>query len=298
MIQDPSARRRASFAAADRRRKEAAAKQKAPDLSAEALAKAEERAARAAATAQKRVADATRKAEQRRDRHRKEQMRRDFSRAAEDKKAAEQKQTAAKQEAQKKLDERKAAAYVAERQKAQQADAIAEQRRQTDRLRNQHREETRSLKRNESTALDRHWHAIKRIDGAERRALDEFDVKRASLTGRAVELAKGKDHYDRQRAEIGKRHEADRMKQHRDLEALKERQFKIAQDTRLRQAQERKAIFDKHRDERRDLTKTQEADRPRQIEDRKQAFNKAAELQQTHKQERTQEQARDARLSR
>jgi hypothetical protein len=250
---------------------------------------AQERAARTAATAQKRVADASRKAEQRRDRLRKEQVRRDFNRTAEDKKAAEQKQTAAKQEAQKRADERKAAAWVAQRQKAQAADSLAEERRQTDRLRNQHREENRSLKSNESAALDRHWHAIKRIDGAEQRALDEFDVKRAGLTGRAAELVKGKDHFDRQRAEIGKRHEADRMKQHRDLEALKERQFKIAQETRLRQVQERKAIFDRHRDERRVFARKLEAELPRQIEARKQAFNKAAELEQTHKRDRAQE---------
>jgi hypothetical protein len=123
-------------------------------------------------------------------------------------------------------------------------------------------------------------------------------VKRASLTGRAAELVKGKDHFDRQREAIAKRHEADRMNQHRDLEALKERQFKIAQDTRLRQVQERKAIFDRHRDERRALARKLEAELPRQIEARKQAFNKAAELEQTHKRDRAQERGQDPELNR
>jgi hypothetical protein len=62
--------------------------------------------------------------------------------------------------------------------------------------------------------------------------------------------------------------------------------------------QERKAIFDKHRDERRDPTKTQEADRPRQIEDRRQAFNKAAEIEQTHKRDRAQERGQGPELNR
>ncbi len=286
---DADAKRRASFAVADRRRKEAAMTdgQKAE----------RQKAADAKKVEQQRRADAKkdtdRKAEQKREADRK----------------IEERKTAAKQDLQRRADERRAAAYVAERQKAQAAayvaerqkaqaaDAIAEQRRQTSRIRNHHREETRSLHSNESTALNRHYHAIKRIDGAEQRALHEFDVRRGSLMGRAAELLKGGRHFDREREDIIKRHESDRLKQHRDLEALKERQFTIAQQTRLRQAHERKAIYDRHLDERRDLGKTQESSRPRQIEDRKQAFAKAAEIAQAHKHERAQERGQGRPLS-
>jgi hypothetical protein len=56
------------------------------------------------------------------------------------------------------------------------------------------------------------------------------------------------------------------MTKHRDLEALKDRQFQAAQDTRLRHAHERKATFDTHRNERRELVQAQEKDRPRKIQ--------------------------------
>jgi len=289
MIEDAAARSRSSFAAADRRRKEAALtgeqkaeRQKAAD---------ERKAGQQRAADQKRDAAAKQEAAKK-DEARKAEQKREADRKAEERKAA------ARQEAQKRADERKAAAWVAERQKQQAADALAEQRRQTARLRTQHREENRSLKSNESAALDRHWHAVKRIDAAEERALHEFDVKRGSLPGRAAELLKGRKHFDAQREDIAKRHETERMTKHRDLEALKERQSEIAQATRLRQVHERKAIFDRHRDERRDFARTQEAERPRQIEDRKQAFTKAAEIEQTHKRERAQERAQGPKLSR
>lgn len=260
--------------------------------------KAEQQRLERLAAIRKRIEDNNRRASQRRERDAKERARRDFNRQAEDRKAAEQKQAAAKQEAQRKADERKAAAWVAARQKQQAADAIAEQRRQTSRLRTMHREQTRSMKANEATAIDRHAGACKRIDAAEHRALHEFGVKRRSLTGRATELVKGSAHFEKQRAGIVNRHEAERMKSHRDLEAFKERHFTAAQDMRLRQARERKAIFDKHRDERRDFTRTQEAERPRQIEQRKQAFNKAAEIERSHSQERAKERGQDRALSR
>jgi hypothetical protein len=58
--------------------------------------------------------------------------------------------------------------------------------------------------------------------------------------------------------------------------------------TRQRQVQDRKAIFDKHRDERRDLTKAQEADYDRQLGERLRATGKAAEIEQEQARERGQ----------
>ena len=136
-----------------------------------------------------------------------------------------QRQEQQKQEAQKRADERRAEAHVAAQFKQQQADQIAEHRRQTSRLRTQHREQSTSLKCREGEAVDRHRHDIKTIDDREQQALKEFDVKRRSLTGRAAELVKGKAHFDGRREEMQKKFESDRLHKHRDLEALKERQF-------------------------------------------------------------------------
>jgi hypothetical protein len=82
------------------------------------------------------------------------------------------------------------------------------------------------------------------------------------------------------------------MRRHRDLEALKDRQFTTAQDTRLRQAGERKLIFELHRAERRQIAQAHERDRPRQIEAHQRSFERAAQ-QQAREKERTQEHAQE-----
>ena len=68
-------------------------------------------------------------------------------------------------------------------------------------------EQSSSLKSRDGEAIDRHWHDVKTIDDRERQALKEFDVKRASLTGRAAELIKGKAHFDGRREEMQKKFE-------------------------------------------------------------------------------------------
>ena len=192
-------------------------------------------------------------------------------------------------------DERKAViAHVDERQKQQQADAIAEQRRQTDRMRRQHREETQLLKQNWFSTFNRHWQAARGIDAAERQTLQEFDTRRGTWQGRAAEFLKGRQHFDARREDIVKRHEDDRAARRGDLAAVKQRHEESLRDTRRRQAQERKALFEKHRDERHELTKAQEADYDRQLGERLRVIAKAAELEQPRKQEREQ----DSELSR
>ena len=63
--------------------------------------------------------------------------------------------------------------------------------------------------------------------------------------------------------------------QHRDLEALKERQFAAAQQSRLRQAQERKGIAELHRMERQQLVQAHERSRGREIGVSQRAFERA-----------------------
>ena len=74
---------------------------------------------------------------------------------------------------------------------------------------------------------------------------------------------------------------------HRDLEALKERQFAAAQQSRLRQAQERKGIAELHRMERQQLVQAHERSRGQEIGVSQRAFERAAErkeqtLEQAH----------------
>jgi hypothetical protein len=108
-----------------------------------------------------------------------------------------------------------------------------------------------------------------------------------SLIGRAVTFFKGQTHYAREAEAIVDRSEAERIVQHRDLEALKERQFAAAQQSRLRQAQERKGIAELHRMERQQLVQAQERSRGREIGVSQRAFERAAErkeqtLEQAH----------------
>ena len=139
---------------------------------------------------------------------------------------------------------RRALAAVVERQNHQKAQQLDAHRRQTDQMRTLHRAETQSHRDNEAVAVERHAQDIRRIDNTEREALDALSVQRGSLIGRSVALIKGKAHYDRKADAIAERCEATRMSKHRELEALKERQFSAAQQARLRQAHERKGIFE------------------------------------------------------
>jgi hypothetical protein len=105
--------------------------------------------------------------------------------------------------------------------------------------------------------------------------------------GRAVTFFKGEAHYAREAEAIVDRCEADRIVKHRDLEALKERQFAAAQQSRLRQAQERKGIAELHRMERQQLGQAQERSRGREIGISQRAFERVAErkeqtLEQAH----------------
>ena len=307
-----AARRRASYARADRLKKEAA--QAAGEKEQERKAGLQQSAeAKKAAERQDKQRQAF---EQRKDEARKQQQwkafeqrkadaaKREFNRKAEDAKAleqqkadrrqeanrkAEQRMAEAKQEAQRRAEQRKADAYVQAQFRQQLADQIAEHRRQTDRLRAQHREQSSSLKDRGDEAITRHWHGVKGIDEREARALKEFDAKRASLTGRAAELVRGKAHFERRREEMQKGFESDRLHKHRDLEALKERQSAARQEQHLRHVQERKAILDTHRAAREETLQRQERDRPRLIEERLQAVARNAEIARSHQQEQTRE---------
>ena len=279
---------RASFARADRLKKEAAQQTTEQERNAERKAETIKRDADRKAENQKGAEK--RKDEQKREADQKEQQQKQDAAKLD---AARQEQR--KQEAQKRADERKAEAHVAAQAKQQQADQIAEHRRQTSRLRTQHSEQSTSLKSRDGEAIDRHRNDIKTIDYREQQALKEFDVKRASLTGRAAQLIRGKAHFDGRREDIQKKSESDRLHKHRDLEALKERQFTAQQDQRLKHARERLDMMKTHRQHRDESQQQHERDRPRLVAERQKAHERNAEIERGHKQEQKREKGQSLR---
>jgi hypothetical protein len=218
----------------------------------------------------------------------KERARRQFNRQADDRNKA-QAPTAEKDKSHELAADirRRAAAAVAERQQRQKAQQEEEHRRQTDHMRTLHHGEMRSFKENEDAAIAGHAHEIQSINEREQEALGALGAHRESLVGRAVTFVKGHAHYAREAEGIVNRCEAERIVQHRNLEALKERQFAAAQQARLRQGQERKGIFELHRMERQQLGQAQERSRGREIGVSQRAFERAADrkeqtLEQAH----------------
>lgn len=221
----------------------------------------------------RRVEDGRRKTEQRVAERKREDMRRSFVRAAENRRALD---AAARQ----KEIERRAAIEIEREQKRQAADHQAAHRRQTAAMRTRHEVERDSYRDNETMAMERHHNRIKGIDVREDRALGDFDGRRCGLAGRVAELIPGRRaENDRQREEMKRGYEIARQGQHRDYEAVRERQFKMAQRGRLQQAQERKALMELHRDERGAFGRTQANDRPRLIEDRSRVIDRVDRAQ-------------------
>jgi hypothetical protein len=218
----------------------------------------------------------------------KERARRQFSRPAEDRNKAES--AAAEQDKRQALAAdigRRALAAVAERQQRQKAQQQEEHRRQTDHMRTLHQGEMHSFRENEDAAIAGHAHEIQSINEREQEALGALGAHRESLIGRAVTFVKGHAHYAREAEAIVNRCEAERMVQHRNLEALKERQFGAAQHARLRQGQERKGIAELHRMERQQLGQAQARSRGSEIGVSQRAFERASErreqtLEQAH----------------
>jgi hypothetical protein len=211
----------------------------------------------------------------------KERLRRQFGRHAEDRKKVEA--LAAEQDKKHALAadiRRRAEAAVTERQQRQKAQQQEEHRRQTDHMRTLHQGEMHSFKENEDTAIAIHSRQIQSIDEREKEALGALGAHRESLIGRAVTFFKGETHYAREAEAIVDRCEAERMATHRDLEALKERQFAAAQQARMRHAQERKGIFELHRMERQQLGQAHERSRGQEIGVSQRAFDRAADRKQ------------------
>jgi colicin import membrane protein len=208
----------------------------------------------------------------------KERTRRQFSRQAEDRNKAQAPATGQDKSHAVAADiRRRAAQAVAERQQRQKAQQQEEHRRQTDHMRTLHHGEMHSFKENEDAANARHAHEIESINEREQHALAALGAHRESLIGRAVTFFKGEAHYAREADSVVERCEVERMAAHRNLETLKERQFAAAQQSRLRQAQERKGIAELHRMERQQLAQSHDRSREREIGVSQRTFERVAE---------------------
>jgi hypothetical protein len=257
--------------------------QKAEDQKAAAQQKEQDRKERAAKAAEQRAEAARKKTAQQLERQRADEARKEFNRQsrAEATKAAQQHRQQIRERAE---------AFVAERHQRDRLNQQMEHRRQTDRMRVQQREERNSFQQARDAAATKHADQMHTIDAAERRELQELGERRRSLAGRIVGIVRGAGYYDQQAQAIGERHEADRMRKHRDLEALKEKQFTNEQTTRLRQAQGLRNIREYQRHERRTLVEAQERNRPNEIKAHQRDFaraahNERARFRQQHKEQ-------------
>jgi colicin import membrane protein len=267
-----------------------------------------QRKAESAKAEQRRTAENRRLEEKKRAEYRQQSLRKEAERRSQDGKAAVEKERARRQSSRQAEDRnkaepvaaehdkrhalaadirRRASAAVAERQQRQKAQQQEEQRRQTDHVRTLHRDEMHSFRENEDTAIAIHSRQIQSIDEREKEALEALGAHRESLMGRAVTFFKGEAHYAREAEAIADRCEAERMAAHRNLEALKERQFAAAQQARMRHAQERKGIAELHRMERQQLAQAHDRNRGQEIGVSQRTFERVAQrkeptVEQTH----------------
>lgn len=111
----------------------------------------------------------------------------------------------------------------------------------------QRQREIESFAANRAEAIRQHAARIEAIDSREVKAAQELAKKQNSIGGRLSRLTgKGRDRQQRERQGLAESFENQRMKQHRDLAALQERQTANEQKARLRNGQELKAMREGH----------------------------------------------------
>ena len=104
-----------------------------------------------------------------------------------------------------------------------------------------------SFAENRAEAIKQHAARIEAINSGEVKAAQELAKKQNSIGGRLSRLTrKGRDRQEQERQGLAESFENQRMKQHRDLAALQERQTENEQKARLRNGQELKAMREGH----------------------------------------------------
>jgi hypothetical protein len=126
-----------------------------------------------------------------------------------------------------------------------------------------------SFAANRAEAIRHHAGRIEEINGREQKAAQELAKRHDSLAGRMASLTrKGKVRQEQERQGLTDRFENDRMKQHRDLAALQERQFAAEQKARLRYGMELKIMREGHVSARQLQRGWQDDNRPRLTQQR------------------------------
>jgi hypothetical protein len=122
---------------------------------------------------------------------------------------------------------------------------------------------------NRAEAIKQHEADIKAIDKREKRASVELSMKHSTICERVSALTKkGRDRQEQERQGLAGGFEAQRMKKHRDLAALQERQAQNEQKARLRYGQEHKVMREGHLADRSKQRVWQDGNRPRLVRER------------------------------
>ena len=171
-----------------------------------------------------------------------------------------------------------AAAYVDREFRRAHADLFREQRRQERRELAYHKGQLQSFARNREDAEARHAARIRSLDEQEKRAAALLERQQRSLKGRLQALTKAGRATQRERREaIAEDFERSRMREHRSLEGLKERQFQAEMADRIARARQMKFFRLDNHELRQHHLKQHQATREQKIESRVQAVRHTAE---------------------
>jgi hypothetical protein len=187
----------------------------------------------------------------------------------------------------------RAAADVRDDFKRQNHDLVHGQGLQYSAVSRQRTRELESFAANRAEAIRHHAGRIEEINSREVKAAQELAKKQNSIGGRLSAFTKkGRDRQEQERQGLAEKFENDRMKQHRDLAALQERQAGNEQKARLRYGMELKAMREGHVATRSEQRGWQDTNRPRLIE--RSVTARRQEAAQTLRQERlTQDRERE-----
>ena len=151
--------------------------------------------------------------------------------------------------------------------------------------------EVLSFMQNRDTAIARHRGQMQTIDNRERQALEAMDRRQATIGGRIAGIFH-RGRHEREEEAIKAGFEAERMKRHRELNSLQERQAQIEQGARLRYGQEARRMQERFQEERRELAEWQSERREPMVQQQAHAIAEA-QLRQGLRHEQTREHKQD-----
>jgi hypothetical protein len=171
-----------------------------------------------------------------------------------------------------------AAAYVDAEHRRVHDDLFREHRRQEQRILAFHKGQLQGFERNREQAELRYLQKIKSLDEQQARAAAMLERQHRSIRGRFAGLTKaGRATQQERREAIAEDFDRQRMREHRNLEELKERQFEAEQADRISRAREIKFFRLDHLEDRQKQTRDHQASRELKIDARMQEMKRTAE---------------------